>query len=231
MGGLGVLILFAGYCWITRVMIRAAFRNGDRGLGWAVLVVAILLPLVDAQLGRLVLRHKCETEGKISITESVRNVDGFATYSTSPDAPAYYGYRFIETAPVRSSGTVNVLVERAEIGENGKNAEVFKKVISKARYRLDTGPRNASLFFYQTRISVREIATDRELSGFNWFDFRGGWAERVLSALSDAQPSSVANCGNHEVRRQKTLELLHGTLIRSPTPLAHEVQPANSVSP
>lgn len=208
-------------------MIRAAFRNGDRGLGWAVLGVAILLPLGDALLGRVVLQHKCETEGAIVIAERVKDVDGFAKYSIFSDSPAHYGYQFVETEPRRSRGAIDVLVDRAEFVEPEKRTKIVKNVVPKARYSLHTGQRHSSLYFFQTEISIREIATDRKLSGFSWFQFRGGWVERILSAFSGAQPSSVAACGNYEVRSRMEIELLHGTLIQPHKRTGQEAPPTS----
>jgi hypothetical protein len=210
MGGLGLLILLCGYIWLVFRLIRAVKQAYSNFVVVAIALLVIALPFVDAIVGRIALHNKCEAEGQIIINEKVQNVEGIGVqYGVFKDSPAYYGYQYIEGGFVYNSPW---MLERAQLDGSANEVVIEKNIQPKAKYLLHEGLRQDSAYFYKTRISIREIATNRELSGFNWFAFRGGLVERVAMAFSDAGPSGVATCGSSENMKDKEMEMLHKTL-------------------
>ena len=207
MGGLGLLVLLIGYLWVSIGLTRAAARSLSVPAGTAVGLLLLCLPFVDALAGRALLRSKCASEGGVVISERATGVEGIATSAVFDDSPSYYGYRWVESFPSSSSG----LVDRATLNGSEK-AEIEKNVQPKAQFQIHEGDRQDSAYFYTTRTSVRKADTSQEMSHFDWFEFRGGWAENIAMSLSDAGPSVVAQCGDFRSKHDKVKELLHTTV-------------------
>lgn len=205
---LGLLILFCAYIVLAIAITNSAARLLPRPASTIVAVLFVCLPFADALAGRALLRSRCASDGKIVIKEKVSGAEGIADDldTVFEDSPSYYGYRWIESSPHFSG-----MVDRA-ISTGDRKAVIEKNVEPKAKYRLHTGYRQDSLYFFKTRISVRTTDTGHELSRFDWFEFRGGWVEYIFMLLTDAGPRPVAECGNFDVRHRKEIELLHATV-------------------
>jgi hypothetical protein len=214
MGGIGILIIFCGYVWLSIFLVRTVHRWQSVPKTVAAALLIIMLPFVDAVAGRALLRHKCEADGQIIIKESIPDIEGIALqYGVSESDPSHYGYNYIEGGLIYKSPW---MLDRIKSDGMGNVSNIEKNIELKSKYMLDEKSLEDSTYFYKKRISVKEIRSGRELSGFNWYRFHGGWAERILMAFSDAGPSSVAECGKTDEQLNKELALLHKTLIPAP---------------
>jgi hypothetical protein len=147
----------------------------------------------------------------VVVLESIQGVEGIGVgYGVYPSSPSYYGYQFVEGGYAYKNSPW--MFERAEPDPVSGQVQIKKKVIPKASYLLWDGPRQDSSYFFKTRTSVYEISTSREIASFDWFEFRGGWAERVVMAFSDAGPGAAASCGTLKDKHEKTISMLHATL-------------------
>jgi hypothetical protein len=218
MGGLAVLLFFVGYVvWgIFIVLIGWRYRSWLGGALAALIVIA--LPFTDALIGRAILKGMCAKSGNVSSPDKVVEIKCLGVqYGVYKDSPAYYGFRCIEGGHTDKS---SLMYERAEVGEDGTTVEIRKNVQPTARYVLHRtasleGP-YAPFYFFRERTTIREIETGRELAGYDWFLFRGGWAERLLMSFSDAGPSPVAQCGSLEDEKALTMKLLRSALRQAP---------------
>lgn len=217
MGGLGLLLLLVAYIWLARAISRLAYRILPRIAALAVSLLLVTLPFLDAVAGRIALKAKCNHQGSVTVRQSIQGVEGIGIgYGVYPDSPSYYGYHFVEGGYVYKNAPW--MFERAEIDPVSGQVQIEKKVVPKALYVLLDGPRQDSTYFFKTRTSVTEIATGRELASFDWFRFRGGWAEQVMMAFSGAGPGEAASCGNGKDKYEKTVSMLHTTLRPALTP-------------
>lgn len=221
MGGIGLLIFVILYIWFAIALGKWAHRNLSPRPALAVSILMVILPFVDAIAGRIVLKEKCNQQGSV-VLESIQEVKGIGVQGrVYPGAPSYYGYQFVEGGYPYSGHNTPKRLERAEIDPASGVFQVVQDVEPKALYLLIEGDRQDSAYFFQTRTSVKERLTSREIASFNWFAFRGGWAERVAMALSDAGPGTVSSCGDVKDKREMTITLLHSAL----PPTAPKVQP------
>ncbi|MDT7519772.1 hypothetical protein RAE19_13805 [Rhodoferax sp. TBRC 17660] len=207
MGGIAVLLLFALGLWIGICLIRFGWKIGSwKGMSLAAVLV-IGLPIFDAQLGRAILQRKCDTDGKITVIESISNVEGFGVlHGVFPDSPKYYGYRYVE------GGYAYQQHERVVLADDGGIGTVVKGVTPIAEYLLRERAGRDTAYFSRQRISVIELNTGRELGGYDSIHFRGGWVERVLGALSDSGSTKGASCGDFSTQEAKKMKLLHSVL-------------------
>jgi len=214
MGGIAVLLLFALGLWIGIWLIRLGWKIGSwKGMSLAGVLV-IGLPIFDAQLGRAILQKKCDADWKITVIESISNVDGFGVdYGVFPDSPQYYGYRYVEGGYAYQKHDPSPwMFERVVLSDDGGIGTVVKGVTPVAKYLLHEGPRQDTAYFFRQRISVIEIKTGRELGGYDSIRFRGGWVERVLGALSDSGSTDGASCGDFSTQQAMKKKLLHSVL-------------------
>jgi hypothetical protein len=159
----------------------------------------------------MVLKAKCIQEGSVVVNESIPEVKGIGVgRGVYPDSPAYYGYQYVEGGHAYKDAPW--MIERAELDPVSGQSQVRKKVTPEAVYVLVEGPRQDSAYFFRTRTTVNERSTGREIASFGWFAFRGGWAERVMMAFSDAGPGEAASCGNSKDKHEKTIAMLHSAL-------------------
>lgn len=211
MGGLGLLIVLIAYVWLAIATCRWAYRKLTRLAALIVSLTLLTLPFVDAVAGRMMLKAKCKQHGSVVVLESISGVEGLGIgYGVFADSPSYYGYQFVEGGYAYKDAPW--MFERAEYDPTSGKVQIGKRVTPKASYLLLEGPRQDSVYFFQTRTSVREIASGREIASFKWFAFRGGWAERVMMSFSDAGPGEVASCGNWKDKHEKTIAMLHASL-------------------
>lgn len=211
MGGLGLLIVLIAYVWLAIATGRWAYRNLPRLAALAISLLLLILPFVDAVAGRMVLKAKCNQQGSVNVLKSVSGVEGIGVgYGVFPDSPSYYGYQFIEGGYAYKDAPW--MLERAELDPVSGKTKIAKKVLPKASYLLLESPRQDSMYFFQTRTGVSERSSGREIASFDWFDFRGGWAERLVMAFSDAGPGAAASCGNGKYKHERTIALLHTAL-------------------
>ena len=214
MGGIAILVIFCGYIWLAIKLVRITLRWQSWSKTIAAILLVALLPFVDAVAGRALLQHKCKTDGQISIQERVSNVEGIALqYGVFESSPSDYGYNYIEGGLTYKAPW---MLERIKSDGLGNVSNIEKNIELKSKYMLDEKSLDDSTYFYKKRISIKEITSGRELAGFNWFSFRGGWVEKIAMAFSGAGPSSVAECGTANQQSDKQLTMLHETLIPAP---------------
>ena len=215
MGGLGLLILLIGYIWLAKVAIKWAYHHLPRMAALALLLLLVTLPFIDAIAGRIILKAKCNQQGDVVVLKSIADVEGIGiARSVLESSPSYYGYQYVEGGYAYTDAPW--MFQRAEIDPASGQVQVIEKISPKARYLLLEGPRQDSAYFYQTRTTISDKLTDQVLASMDWFAFRGGWAERVMMAFSDAGPSQVAACGNFEDKDKKIIAMLHSTLQPKP---------------
>jgi hypothetical protein len=215
MGGLGLLVVFIAYIWLAAASCRWAYRHCGRLIALAIALVLLALPFVDAVVGRVVLKAKCAENGSVVVNESVSGVKGIGVgYGVFPDSPAHYGYQYVEGGHAYKAPW---MYERAEHDPATGKTQIKKKVEPQAIYVLVEGPRQDSAYFFRTRTSINERLTGREIASFEWFAFRGGWAEQLAMSFSDAGPGETASCGDWNDKHEKTVAMLHSALRPAPT--------------
>lgn len=216
MAGLAVIFLILIYgsvaIWVVSMAWGASWKAG-----LTVLTLVVTLPTADAFIGRELFDHYCQTEGQLEIRDSVKNVEGIAVQSgASKDAPAYYGYQYVEggypSVNYRDK-SAPWMFERAELSPTGESI-VVRTTNLKAKYILHQGLLEESLYFNRSRVSVKEIDTGRELGGFTNIGFRGGWAEKTIFGFASSGPQNRLNCPrDFKEQRAITQKLLHATLV------------------
>lgn len=153
-------------------------------------------------------------EGEIVVKDKFVEVEGISSGSdVSSDSAKYYGYMWVESAP--SFGWVK---RSMSDGPGPGPGHIVERARPLAKYELNVRRHEPSAYFRTTHYSVRTIHysgttvnDSRELSSFDWFDFRGGWAERTLMMISDAGPRDVAQCTGRYTLDEKIREMLHRT--------------------
>ena len=188
MGGLAVLLLIGLYITGVVWMVRAQESKRAKLIA---LVVALLIPTVDAILGRIYLQHLCDTEGGLQVNRVVEGVEGFM-YKKFTDGDGYWvkkhGYKFTEYAPV--NGKV--------VRYSNQNGQIVREAgvdsISKYQFRSSF----VSGVIGRIEDNTETIDGGEVLASYKSFVFQGGWAERFLSRFSDAGgPDNVARCDNN----------------------------------
>lgn len=211
MGGLGLLIVLIAYIWLAIAIGSWAARNLPRLAALAVSLLLVALPFVDAVAGRIVLKAKCNQQGSVVVLDSISGVEGIGVgYGVFSESPSYYGYHFVEGGYAYKDAPW--MFERAELDPVSGKVKIAEQVLPKAKYLLLEGPRQDSMYFFQTRTSVNEKTSGRGIASFDWFAFRGGWAERVAMAFSGAGPGEAASCGTMKDKHEKTIAMLHAAL-------------------
>lgn len=218
------MMLIAAYCWVAWKTFAIVDRYKPR-LAFALLVVFIAAPLVDAIGGRVVLHSRCEKESGVVVEQRIQNVEGIrvdsGVYETSP---IDWGYNFVESAGDRGlDRNLAGLVTRATRTADPKKASLEKNVPPQASYALlDT--ETSSKYFFHQHLAVVQVDTRREIAHFNWYRFRGGWAERLVGQFSDAGgAASVQDCSDEPIasyRRAK--EMVSAAL--EPAPFSYSEQ-------
>jgi hypothetical protein len=214
MAGIGLLLIMAGLLFFAALFIKLGFKLLPRPLANLIPVLIIFLLFIDALIGRLYLASQCEFEGQIVLKRSLIGVEGiYYRYGPFTDSPKYYGYSFVEGGTYNIRGVEDLprykgLVDRATAGATKRE----KRVVSKSLYEILEEPRRDSFYYYSVRTVIRERATLDELASYTWFQFRGGWLERIPMALSGAGPSPVASCGNSREKHLKDVDALHRAL-------------------
>jgi hypothetical protein len=210
MGGLGLLILFIIYVSLNIKLVHYVWSSLSKPVSILLTLIIVALPFTDAMIGRAYLKVKCEEGNHIVVNRSIPNIEGIFSYTgTSEDAPTYYGYKFVEEkGDIAGKG-----VRRATESGDPKAAIIEKDVQKQALYGLWSEGRSETFWFDEERYTIHARGYNpEELGGFTWYSFRGGLAERIMMAFSDAGPSSVAQCGDYEKLHLKIKELLHATL-------------------
>lgn len=214
MSGIGLLAVLIAYIWLAIAVSRWGYRSFSRIPALVIALSLWIFPFVDVVIGRSVLKAKCSVDGSVVVSESIRDIKGIGVgYGAYPDSPKYYGYQYVEGGHAYNSSYMFV---RAETDPLSGQVLIKKGVSPIAEYVLYEGPHQKSAYFFKTRISVYRKSTMREIAAFDWFGFRGGWAERVVMAFSGAGPSEVAACGDSKERHQKIVDMLHSALQPAP---------------
>lgn len=224
MQGIGALILIFGYFWLAIFVVRLFTKGKSRIWGIVAACTMVFLPFSDALIGRVILQRMCSAEGEITIKEKFTEVEGIASGDyVSPDSAKYYGYMWVESTP--SIGWVN-----RSVSDGRGPGHIVERARPLAKYELHERHAEPSFYFRKTHYAVRTTHyssttkdDSRELSSFNWFAFRGGWAERVGMMISDAGHGNVAQCSGKYTKHEKIREMLHLTV--EPLMFPKEFQP------
>lgn len=200
MGGLAVVLLLVGY---LALVLWLVMRVRGPLAKLIVLIIAILLPTADAIVGRIYLRHLCNTEGGLHVSRQVSGIDGFQDRGGADEAwVRQHGFRFVETKP-RSNG----LVDRIERRDD--KIVLLRAVPARSAYRvhLRTSVARRPGFAVDEYV-VEDVASGDIVSRYTDVGFTGGWVERLVGRLSDAGPGTGARCGLPERFPEKRLEKL-----------------------
>lgn len=215
---------FFAYLALTITIVANVWTRLNSLLAIAILVFAVTIPFIDAKIGRMQLISKCKQDNQITLKRSIPNVEGiYIQYKPFEDSPKYFGYKFIEGSGIHTDSISPAELIRLFGGRytgfpvrrataEGSQVIIEKEVESKSLYEILEEPRQDTYWYYSVRNVVRVRATKEELASFTWHSFRGGWAERIGMAFSDAGPRSVADCGNYDFKHKKVRELLHTAL-------------------
>ncbi len=204
MGGLAVLFLLVAYLWIGFVIVRSYWRSKRRISAFVSLVVVVALPIADALAGRAYLSSICSTPSRSTTIRTVKDVETLYVHQhVFKGSAQYYGYLFV----VGNDGSVshNFPLESESTSP--------RRIPAVALYELVTEPRRDSFLFYTVREVIRVRANGEILATIEWPSFRGGWAERIAMAFSDAGPGTVASCGSFNDQKQQRTAWLHKTLV------------------
>lgn len=208
MGGLGILVLLVGYICLGWLIVHSVWHTGRRRRAVGFLVTIAALPFADAVAGRLYLRAQCDDPTRVVINRTINDVDGIYVHSGQfDDSPDYYGYSWV-------AGTNGTFERRALRAPDGYAAHYPPRF----PYELIEEPRQESVAYYQTRKVIRVRESGEELAIIKRISFRGGWAERIAMAFSDAGPRIVAECGSYDELYKELLDVLHKTLRPSAHP-------------
>lgn len=186
MGGLLVLALIAGYVWGAAKLFK---RVGPYWAKALVVIVAILLPTVDAVYGRIKLKQMCEAEGGLHVYRVVEGVEGFDTPSGPPfdEWIVKYGYRFVE------GKELNGKPSRLSLRSDGQIVrEIGITPVSEYIYERDKG--NSGDVFDRSGVHIRVRSTDEILSRDVNINYAGGWFERFVNGLYAAR-GTAGTCG------------------------------------
>ncbi len=209
MGGLGILFLLIAYVWLNIKLVRYVWKNLSKPTATIATLVTLAFPFADSMIGRADLKAKCEEGSRIVVKRSIPNIEAiFLDGGITDDSPSYYGYKIIEDKGYWPDQGVR----RATESGDPKSAIIEKNAEKIAIYGLQTEGLPKTFWLNAERYSINNRAKTDELGSFIWYSFRGGWAERVVMAFSDAGPSRVAECGDTTAELQKIKELLHATL-------------------
>ncbi|HSE00338.1 MAG TPA: hypothetical protein VLB72_06345 [Burkholderiales bacterium] len=183
MGGLAILLIIAAYIGVASVLV---YKIKPRKWKVVTVVAVLLVPTIDAVLGRLYLRHLCVTEAGLKVYRVVENVEGFLD-GESPYWITKHGFKFAEGG-MRPNGNVN----RVSL----QKGQIFREwnVPSKSLYRIHLAFVGKDEMYERSKRLVEVIQTSEILASYTQVDFRGGWAERFLGTFSDAGASAVASC-------------------------------------
>jgi len=185
MGGLAVLffigLYIGGAIWLVH-------SRKTRRAKWIAAAIALLLPTTDAVLGRLYLKHLCNTEGGLKVYRVVKGVKGFMwDLSVNDEWIKKYGFHFVE-GNTRSDGMVN-----RHTLKNGKIISEWP-IASIARYKAEFHHDKSGSYFEKQKYEVLNLDNKEVLSTYTHFGFRGGWAEQFLAQFSDAGRGWVSSC-------------------------------------
>lgn len=186
MGGLLVLFLIGLYVWLAYKVVRRARPLWGKAV---IVVVAILIPTVDAVYGRYKLKEMCAAEGGLRIYRVVEGVAGFDNPKFQPDEGwiTQNGYKFVEGKEL--SGKRSRLSRRPD-GTFWREEGITP--ISEYVFEYELGDTKDIFLRIEKRIRVR--ATGEILSRTVNFSYAGGWLERFINGLYAAR-GTAGTCG------------------------------------
>jgi len=196
-----VLCTYMLVAWgITSFVRKVSSRRVAVVFGWALFA----LPVFDALIGHTALEVLCRTEGKIFVHQVVLGVTGIGVESSvDANSPAYYGVQVVEGDLATSNQRQ---LTRITLAQDGLSYKREFPVSAESAFLLKNTYWETSAYFHRQRTIVIDRKTGREMAGFTWFWFRGGWAERVLF-LGSTGPA----CGSGEEWASKMRDLLNRT--------------------
>ncbi len=181
MGGLLILALIIGYCYLVVFLIKKA----PTVLKAPIIIGAILLVTADGIYGRYKLKKMCEAEGGVHIYETVDNVEGFEIEDSKLwMIETNNTYQYIEELRNTSSGKV----DRLSFTDGKYYLE--RDVNSKSRYLVKTSHPVNTLKHYEI---LSDLIIDKKdnhiLADRVYIFYYGGWATRFISSLYASTPS------------------------------------------
>jgi hypothetical protein len=194
MGGLGFLLTIILYVVIAVFAIRAFKRRRAKIIA---AVIAVLLPTMDAVIGRTYLSHLCETEGGLVVNKVDHEAKGFrilggvfSGHESDDSLRAWlseHRVSYIE-GEYRKDGTVDrVWLENGVIKRE-------RNVLSWSTIEVAYMPADVDELYPRDVYVARNVLTGEVLGTYTLIGFRGGWAEHSLGWFSDAGPGVVSWC-------------------------------------
>jgi hypothetical protein len=153
-------------------------------------LIAVLLPITDAVLGRVYLSRLCAREGGLAIKRVVA-ADGFRVrHPVFDDRDSDEGLRrWIEQHGVtflegqyKRDGTVD------RVSIKGGSVVRERDVAPLSDIEYDFRGADVRELFPRDVKMLRNIRTGEVLATYTQIGFTGGWVERLLGSLSDAGP-------------------------------------------
>jgi len=148
------------------------------------------------------------------VRKAIPGVNGIAVVDRVSDkSPASYGFDFVESAADDISwarGRVN----RA-VANGTSSAWIHINVPAEAQFRLTERDRVEGFYFFEDISRVTNQQTGEVIAEASWYRFRGGIAEQIFMAFTDAGRSTVASCGDYSKRRSQTLVMLRAAFPKN----------------
>ena len=187
MGGLAVLFLLGIYIVITVVLVTKV-----KGLPYKVvaLLVILLIPTADAIYGRYKLKQMCAAEGGLKVYRVAHGVEGFITSTGDETTLNKYDFDFIEV----DHGYNNVFKDVIRYSKRDGQIVAEENVVPKSQYQVHSYHEGEQTLYLKYKHVVNMISSGEKLAEHTEIGFRGGWAERFLSAFSDAGAGVVIWC-------------------------------------
>jgi len=144
--------------WIARKKIGMGWKRKVAG-GFAVFLLALLLPFGDEIAGRVYFNHLCETEAGAKVYQTIELP---AEYWDQDGKPTFY------------NGAMN----------NDVPSYAFKRL--GIAVSLESRDRHRSFHIDQFGATIKDKKTDTVISEFTGFRYWGGWIARSFSPHNTA---------------------------------------------
>lgn len=174
MAGLGVIFIFGIYFFVTYLLVKLAKPTWLKAV---VLIVALLIPSVDAIYGRVKLKHMCEAGAGLKVNRVAEHVAGFMASTADESWIKQYGYQFSEGERTPK--------KYYRISKQDGQIIVEENVTPKSLYRIRLQHLDEEETYRRSQYLIEVISTSEILATDTQFGFNGGWAEKLIAAFSD----------------------------------------------
>ena len=166
-------------------------------------MLIVLIPTTDAVIGRLYLKHLCETENGLKVYRVAEHVESFIGNADEKWVKKY-GFKFVEEC--YSSLNCYRFIE--------KNGDVVRedKTLAVSQYSLRHSYGDENSVYSREQDLIEDSITGDVLASDTVLAYKGGWVERFLGAFSDAGAGNVAFCSHNPYPDNRIENLIKSTL-------------------